>query len=285
VEEDYQDLGTPYPPAQQSFFSYRWLYKNYPKEVLKVTTPAVLGYQYLRVEFTYDSPAEFVYPGDTVLSYYPGPPFNEPVPNPNGITSIDSGSTVYGVLNGPHYPRWDTDTPYDFSANPGYWGQMIPPPGFSGVLAGIPPNQFGGPWSWDISVANLMSEVKNLETDELEYYPFAQATTSFKATAKLKVTFETQICCWNEGTVIRGKIGFKSVNVTTTAVPSPTWTGAFNWAGLGYEIGDTYTDAGTANWEVTIEDGFIPPEVDIPKVEGSVTFVNDFWITEVVPPS
>jgi hypothetical protein len=283
VEGDFHDLGTPHDGSQQSFYSYRWFYKNYPNEILKVVPSAVQGYQNLQVVFDFESPAEFIYPDNRVVEYFPD---DDPAPDPNGTTGIDTGNLAFSGVIGPEYPRWVTDTPYDFSANLASWGSMIPQPGISGVWLEIPEfGVSGGPWSWDLSVANLSSEVLNLDTDELEYYPFAQATTSFKATANFKVTFNAQICCWNEGTVIRGKVGFKSVNVTVTAVPSALYTGNFNWAGLGYEVGSTYTDAGTADWEVTIDEDFVPPNVDIPKVAGAITFVNDFWITEVIPPA
>ena len=141
-------------------------------------------------------------------------------------------------------------------------------------------NSFVG--SWDIQATNLDSRVLNQQTNAYEYYPFTQATTEFKVTSKYIIPNLFSICCWNKGTVVRGKVSIYSVNVITAAIASIP---AGYYMGITAEIGTTFSPVSDVSWEVTIDDGYTPVEITIPKVAGKVTFVNDFWVTEVVPPA
>jgi hypothetical protein len=130
-------------------------------------------------------------------------------------------------------------------------------------------------------VDNLLSKVLNIETNEYEYYPFTQATTELKVTGKFVLNGLWDLCCWNDGTIVRGKVSIYSVDVTTGTLPES----GDGFIGMTAEIGDTFSPHDEIDWEVTIEPGYTPSEIEIPKVSGKVTFVNDFWVTDVVPPT
>ena len=282
---DYQTTGTS-PPKQTDFYAYQWWYKEYPDEVIVKTHAAAGGEMVIGIRYTSTLDYESVYPDNIVSSYDPGPPYYDPVPNPNGTTGTTTSSTT-AVISDFNSPRWHTATEIDLSAYATSFPSFVPE---SGVITQVVINTFSNPflfggWSIDVSATNLDSEVLNLMTTSYEYYPFAQADTTYKQTAKFKVKLMTEeICCWSEGAVIRGKVAFKSVDATTTALPQTTG-GSYGFGGIEIEVGSTYADAGEADWELTIEEGGESVEIEIPKVSQSFTFINDFWVTEVIKPA
>ena len=271
-------------PRQPDFYSYQWWYKDYPDEVIVKTHQAgggevVIGISRGTIQ------TENVYPDNIVIDYDPNPPYSDPVPNPNGTVGTYNGTpTETGLVFSK--PRWHAETAYDFSATyiPTPYS-LVPEPGLTGYI-GYTEN-INGLFSIDVTATNLDSEVFNRSTSAFEYYPFTQATQTFKKTTKFKVNIvDTAICCWNDGTIIRGKVAYKSVTATATTRSAPgTTPPGYGWGGMDVVVGSTYTAAGEATWEVTIEDGFVPTEIEIPKVSGSFTFINDFWVTEVVKPT
>jgi hypothetical protein len=287
VISDFQTTGGA-KPRQEDFYSYQWWFKDYPDEVIvKINKGAsVGGGGGVIVAFTYVTALayESVYPNNIVTSYTPGAPLFEPVPNPNG----DTGTTTstYTIAGDFRFPRWHSETAYDFSASPASWPGIVPPTSSTAQVIGgtVDLSLFGG-WSVDVSATNYQSEVFNTTTSAYEYYPFDQATSTYKQTCKFTVNIlNTDVCCWNKGTIIRGKATFKSVLAPTTPLDSSGGTTGFGYGGIEIAYGATYAAAGDAVWEVTIEDGFEPTEIEIPKVSGSITFINDFYVTEVVPP-
>ena len=140
--------------------------------------------------------------------------------------------------------------------------------------------------SWETSVTNLISKVLNVDSSTYEYYPLTQATTELKVVSKFKISPhpDNKYICWNEGTVIKGKVGFRSFDVTANPVAS-NLTPGYGYGGIEVTFGTTSSDAGTADWEVIWEDGYTAAEVTIPCTYGKVTFINDFWVTEVIKPA
>ena len=119
--------------------------------------------------------------------------------------------------------------------------------------------------------------MENLCTSTIENYPMAQPTLELKANAKIKIMQQVaKYCCWNTGTVLKGKVGLKSVDGTATEYGLSE--------GLSIALAGAYVDAGTVDWEITIDEDFDSPAIVIPRTAGKITFVNDFWITEVTPP-
>jgi len=105
----------------------------------------------------------------------------------------------------------------------------------------------------------------------------AQPTLELKANAKIKIMQDvSKYCCWNTGTVLKGKVGLKSIDGTATEYGLSE--------GLSIALAGSYADAGTVDWTITIDEDFVAPEITIPRTAGKITFVNDFWITEVTPP-
>lgn len=119
-----------------------------------------------------------------------------------------------------------------------------------------------------------------------EYYPFLQTTTDLKVTTKFKIKPHPDniYSCWSKGTVIKGKVGFKSLPITANAVPDSSTPG-YGYGGIEITFGTTSADAGEEDWEVTWEDGYTAAEITIPRSLGQVTFINDFWVTEVIKPT
>jgi hypothetical protein len=301
---------SPPPPAsQQNFYSYVSLFPNYPEEVVvKVATP--LDGQANLVILSIDNSnlieASLLYPVNPQNEYNPGPPLYpggpsyEPVPNPNGQPNTVYDSDFFIDPPDPVLvPRWHTATAFDYSSSAGspdpytfFVGQgVVPEKGkvyqiyatenYTNPANGIAfENRFVG--SWDIQATNLNSAVLNQQTGVIEFYPFSQATTEFKATSNYIIPNLFEICCWNKGTVVKGKVAIYSVNVITAAIPSvpPGY-----YMGITAEIGTTFAPVSEVAWEVTIDDGYTPVEITIPQVAGKCTFVNDFWVTEVTPPT
>lgn len=282
IIEDFQ-VGTS-KPGQTGFYSFQHLFKNYPRENLSIIRlPACGTLGWLMIEWV-TSDWDYTYPSDILYEYDPDPPLSMPVPNPNGDIGNSTGDS--GGLGLPHmYPRWHTDDAYDFEAI--LFSGFTPPAGitFSYVEGFFGPPQLGY-CSYETSVTNLDSEVMNVATGSNEYYPFLQTTTELKVTTKFKIKPhpDNVYICWNEGTVIKGKVGFKSFDVTSDAVPSSSTPG-YGYGGIEVTFGTTSSDAGTADWEVTWEDGYTAAEITIPRTAGKVTFINDFWVTEVIKPA
>ena len=284
---DFQTTGTG-SPKQTDFYSNQWWYKDWPDEVIVKTHASGTGEVVVGISYVSPLAYESVYPDNIVLDYDPTSPYFDPVPNPNGTVGTYNGTyaATFPTFN---FPRWHSETAYDLSAYYATWPGIVPAPGgVGGTDVGVGAfsnlNLFSG-WSIDVSAANFQSEVFNRSTSAFEYYPFTQATTTYKQTCKFTVNIvSTDICCWNDGTIIRGKVAFKSLNAITTALDNAGSPG-YGFGGINIVTGSTFASAGEADWEVTIEDGFVPTEIEIPKVAGSFTFINDFWVTEVVKPT
>lgn len=286
VVSDLQETDTS-KPKQLNFYAYQHWLKDYPQENIAVVMAPGCGLLWLEVEMT-SCDYECTFPTDIVYEYDPDPPLSQPAPDPNGDIGIESDSVAtIGTLD-QCFPRWHTDDPYDFEAIP--FPGIIPPSGFSYIYHGNaipldPPAQLGY-CSYEASVTNLDSEVINLATSSNEYYPFLQTTSDVKVTTKFKVKphYDNVYSCWSKGTVIKGKVGFRSFNITTDTVPDPATPG-YGYAGMEITFGTTSADAGTADWEVTWEDNYTAAEITIPRTAGKVTFINDFWVTEVIKPA
>lgn len=303
VVSDFHMLTPPtQPPAsQQDFYSYQLWFANYPNEMV-VKVPAYdFDDNTIQLGPGATMEAHLVKPTNAKTEYNPGPPLYpggpsyEPVPNPNGTTQnfyIDTGDplNLYKVR-----PRWHTDTAFDYSSSTGspspysFFSQNGIVPEKNKVYQ-LTPGQLSSPFtapsgdfvgSFDIQVTNLLSEVLNQQTGLLEYYPYSQATTEFKQTGKFVIPDLFEICCWNKGTVVKGKVAIYSVNVITGTLPA---SGYGLVTGMTAEIGTTFAAVSEVAWEVTIDDSYTPVEITIPQVSGKCTFVNDFWVTEVVAP-
>ena len=303
IVEDYH-TPNPHPPAsQQNFYSYQVWFPNYPNELIVKVPPyewvpygghgnlVMIGQGGATAE------AHLVYPANAKTEYNPGPPLYpggpsyEAIPSPNGTTENAYGSYGEPLTITSVFPRWHTATPFDYSSSTGspspysFFSQQgfVPEKGkvytLAVVLLGAPSADFVG--SFDIQVTNLLSPVLNQQTNNMEYYPYQQATTEFKQTGKFVIPNLFDICCWNKGTVVKGKVAIYSVNVITGTLPAS----GYGWSGMTAEIGTTFAPVSEVAWEVTIDDGYTPVEITIPQVSGKCTFVNDFWVTEVTPPA
>lgn len=274
------------PPDQPAFYAYNRYFQGYPDEVIVKSHANHAESVSLRIETvsSYDWQTEF--PDDIVYSYRPQSPFFEPVPNPNGEEGSLTGPSSYGVNPLELYPRWYSETAIDMKEYPITYALYVPDVGSTIVFGGGSFNldDVSVGYTLRASVNNLDSEVYNYETNDYEYYPFKQATTKVEWQRKFKVVrVSEQVCCWNEGTIIRGKVKFKSVNLITTPRPSPG--SDYGWDGMEIEIGSTFSDAGEADWEVTIEEDYSGAEIAIPYVDQSITFINDYYVTEVIKPT
>lgn len=313
----YIDMGTPkpYQPSQHSFWSSQQWYQDYPADdVAKVHLglvnagidgdydPSVgaFGNKIYMQGYSENQEVDATFPDNIVYSYDPTPSPGpaDPVPDPNGGTGTNTtpSTSPSGIPGAFYLPRWSSDTPYqvtDTSVGEGsVWPKkntdyFITPSGFTSYTGG--PSQFG-PWSVDLSVANLQSEVLNLQTSSYEHYDFTQGTFDYKQTAKVKMYIDANICCWNDGTVITGTVTFQSIDVETEAVGrtasvSPDFTASYGFAGMLAKTGSTITDSGTQSFSVTIEAGYAPIEITIPTQTGTITFINDFSVDSVTPPA
>ena len=280
---DFQSTGTS-RPRQLDFDAYQWHLKNYPDQDTAIVP---LGFSSSGRVILKQIGADCVYeyPSDIVYEYDPDPPLSQPVPDPNGENGTVSLDVGVIVVYDDVYPRWATDTAYSFAIdNVGVIPQLGLTTTFDESMFNLNA-VYGGHVSWEVSADNYDSWVKNVSNNETEYYPFKQTKNNLKITSKFKVIFEGDICCWNKGATISGKVGFNSVSVTTETIPYPPEDepGAMlGYAGISLKLGDSYDDAGEVDWEVTIDEDFVPPEIEIPNTPGKVTFINDFWITSVV---
>ena len=284
-------------PRQQSFYASQNWYPEYPPEcIIKVSEYFMYAQNVVRINSLGTASVESTYPNNIVSTYNPGPPLYpggpsyQPAPDPNGDTGNYTGSTAIGSLARTPFPRWYDATPYDM-ANPSsydYWQSgFFPLKNHEYTL-----NPFGGNLtvvcSADLTVNNLDSKVYNEESEDYEYYPFAQGTFNYKQTAKVNVIRETsisnEICCWNDGTVIEGGISYSSIDVTTAPLGS-IFDSGHGFYGMTATTGETITEEGSISFSVTISSTFSPPEIEIPTVAGKITFITDFWITSVTAPT
>lgn len=278
----------PLPPKQQIFFSYQWYFKDYPSELIVITPDYPLfGPVHTRLETANYYDFENTYPNNLVTQYSPLEECGvDPDPNPNGdigrfqIDEHDITWNGYFAI----FPRWHTDTPYDFSSETFFY---TPQPGdYYEAYAGIPYEMTGEPkamtsaWTYNLSMPSPESPVVNLCTSETDSFPTAQPTIEVRNQAKFRINPSGFFCCWNEGTILRGKVAFKSVNVMDYA---PLGLGTSSW-GISFTIGGDFAAAGEADWEITLTADFEMEGVEIPLVAEQITFINDFWVTEVIPP-
>jgi hypothetical protein len=273
-------------PRQPDFVAYQWYYPEYGPDFIAVVTPAE-GVEpgYLGIKYLNGNPAfTQSYPTNWTSQYNPGPPLYEPAPNPNGSTQTDDIDgdgleTDYLV-----YPRLESETPYDLSLNGGPF--CFPPGAIFGIPVPLDPNIKYQPFSIDFEAQNFQSRVYNEESGEYEFYPFAQATTTYRQTQSFKVTLLIGECCWNEGTVIKGTVFFAKAQIDMQ--PNKTVQGdEWDWQGASGEMPEgPYDQAGSAEWEITIGDTLESEEIEIPLNEGNfVTFINDICVTSVTPPA
>ena len=278
VVEDFHDNGFPLPPQQQSFSSYQLLYPNYPDEILVKAWNNALSPAFLYIAFASQFDGIAKWNTDVVTIYNPPPCGADPVPNPNGFAMEFTPTPTLPFVGsvGQRYPRWTTDTAYDFSAVPGGGPTSFPPLG--GTLIGDSGFFGSAYWSFEFSIPSPEIDVENACTSAIENYPMAQPTLECTATTKIKIIQQVEsYCCWNTGTVLKGKVGLKSVDGIATGLPISE--------GLSIALAGSYADAGTVDWEITIDEDFVAPDISIPRTAGKITFVNDFWITEVIPPA
>lgn len=282
----FSDLNVSDGPSE--IYSYSHWFVNYPEEVIVKSHINSQRYVQTRIEFVPSVTVNVQYPVDIVTIYFPDPPDNDPVPDPNGEngTLADTGTWPSSPLG--LSPRWHTETAINLQDSP--LGSLVVPD--TGVVYQYGPSMTTGSlqttyYSLSVSVENYESLVGNGNTGESEFYPFKQATTTLSYERKIKVALvNTDICCWNDGTVIRGKVKFKKVDAIATPRSTTIYEGTpYGFGGISVEVGSTFSDAGEADWEITVEDDFNPPEITIPKTLGYFTFINDHYVTEVIKPS
>lgn len=93
-----------------------------------------------------------------------------------------------------------------------------------------------------------------------------------------------KLCCWNTGTVIEAKIAYSSIDCTATPKGSP-FDLSYGFGGMDIETGETITAEGEQSVTITLSDPYTPAEVEIPAIDGKITFLTDFWIESVTPPA
>lgn len=283
---DFQTVGGT-TLGQEDFYSYQWWYKDYPDEILAIVHKAIgLDSAVVKIVFTPEPQYKAEYPENYVTEYDPA---TDPVPDPNG----ESGETTAAAINGSASdfpkPRWHTSTAYNLSSDPVTFLNMVPPLEYDygvtngGSMLGITTTNYPkDSYSMKVSAPALESEVINMDTGDPEYYPFAQATLTYEKEAKFKVVYDGEICCWNKGVTLKGKVAYSTIELNATAVDLGS---GYGYNGVQIETGNAYTPYIEENWEVVIEAGYTPAEITIPKVEGKAVFINDFWITEVIKPA
>jgi hypothetical protein len=277
--------------GQEDFASYQWWYKDYPDAILAVTSLGALSGGILPVvKIVFTPEPEYItkYPENYVTQYDPD---TDPVPDPNGEDGETTSSATNGAVSDFATPRWHTSTPYDLSVNPTEYLNMVPPLEFdygytdSGSVLGVTTTNYPkDSYSMKVSTPSNVSEVINENTGDPEYYPFSQATLTYEKESKFKVVYDGEICCWNKGVTLKGKVSYSTVDLISTALENPAGSG-YGYGGLQIETGDTYEAHSEATWEVVIEEDYEPAEISIPKVEGKAVFINDFYITEVIKPT
>jgi len=286
ILSDFQTVGGA-TLGQEDFYSYQWWYKDYPDEILAIVHKAISDDSpVVKIVFTPDPDYKTEYPENYVTSY---DPTTDPVPNPNGESGETTASTINGNVSDFVKPRWHTSTAYDLSSDPVTFLNMVPPMEFDygvtsgGSILGITTTNYPkDSYSMNVSTPALESEVTNIDTGDPEYYPFAQATLTYEKEAKFKVVYDGEICCWNKGVTLKGKVAYSTIELNATAVDLGS---GYGYNGMQIETGNAYSPYTEATWEVVVEADYEPAEITIPKVEGKAVFINDFYITEVIKPA
>jgi hypothetical protein len=296
------------PPAQPNFWASQMWYQTHPAEnVARVHLGLVDSFYYqpsigtvgnriYPIAYTDNVEVDSTFPANIVYDYTPAPGGSDPVPDPNGTvgtyTTPKTSPTPYQI-----YPRWAaTDTAYDIGNAQTGAGSFCPVfdteyyIGPTGFFSTAPYGRQVGAWSVDVTVENFQSEVYNNTTSTYEYYDFAQTTFDYKQTTTVKMYLDTNVCCWNNGTVINGTVSFQAITVECTALgrtltvnPDPSYS--YGFAGLIATTGSSASAAGTQSFTVTVSSSYVPVEIEIPTVSGAITFLNDFRIDSVTPPA
>jgi len=303
VFSSYVDMGTPapYPPRQQSFIASQVWYPDYPDEVVTKVHLGIGGGVANRIYmggYSGNQSIDSTYPANIVYQYDPTPPPfgpGETPPNPNGTVGTNISATTTPNTNLPGYfylPRWTDDTAYDITTSGTGEGTVWPkfdsdylinPNGFQNYFSGPPQ---AGPWSVDLTVTNLQSEVLNEQTGNYEYYDFTQTSFDFKQTTKVKMFLDANVCCWNKGTVISGTVTFQAIDVIAEPIGSDSnFSALYGFYGMMAKTGSTVTSAGDQSFTVTVESSYVPVEITIPTVSGKITFINDFSVDSVTAPT
>lgn len=293
---------------QQPFYGSVWMFPEYPDEIL---SPLVGGgyfpfigladpYVTLTAK-TQTKEWDWKYPKDYVDEYNPTPPPDgpgDPIPDPNGVVGTASGSGP-GVMSTGFFPHWHTEASYDWGTSLVGWppgAQDVPDPSVTYTIEmPVAPHALYFPWSVDFTVNNYDSRVLNDETSEYEFYPYTQATFEVKNTAEVVIDFNTNLggssphdmCCWLEGCTIKGKVAFANIDATLEAVSLgyDETHGDYGFGGMTFQPDGSPEATTEEEWEVVYSSSFTPVKIEIPRTAGKITFLNDFWITEVIPPS
>jgi len=279
---------------QPNFYASEDWYSEYPDECISKVSEGQIGPSQpsnsdnnLIMAYVGGASVLSTYPANIVFSYNPAAPYFNPVPNPNGTIGTLTDNTGGGG-GGNLHPRWYTDTPYDMANASSYdfWkdSNFLPEKNHAYTVvqstAGLP-----GGCSADLTVTNLTSQVLNQQTNLNEYYNFTQASFDYTQTGTIIIPNLWEICCWNDGTVINGTAAFSSIDVTTVALEDPSTPG-YGFGGMTATTGTTITSlATTVNFTVTINSAYTDVIISVPSEPGKITFMTDFWITSVVPPT
>lgn len=277
----------PSPPRQQPFNAYQDWYPEYPNEcVVKVSQGVSASANYVRFSGSVSIGIETKFPDDIVTSYNPGPPDYTPAPDPNGTVGEYTGTTGVSVSWTP-FPRWYEADPYDMAQESSYdfWKAAgYFPEKNHDYFFGASGGSLSKACSCDFTVTNKQSIVYNEQTSEDEFYPFTQETFHYKQTATFTIPKEWVVCCWNKGTVIEGGVSFSSIDCEAEALGN-LFTPDYGFGGMKVTTGDTISPESDYNFSLTISDPFTPIEIEIPALDGKMTFITDFWIDTVTPPA
>lgn len=279
---------------QQNFYAYQDWFTSYPNEVVtKVSIENGNARNFVQARYG-ENKQELSYPDTSTIPafYNPGPPAFDPVPNPlvGALKKMDLTTAQSGFIS--PLPRFHTDTAYDPNAAPFYtlWSDAslmdyLPEKGLAIQSIGNP-GLPGCYYSAELTVVNNLGSILNIQTGNMEYYPFQQSTTVWKADGKVIIKMTDfpapEFCCWNDGTVIKGKMKLYSADIS--GVPSAGY-GPYGWHGIDVTLGSTFSAHSTEDWTVTVTSGNPGTTINIPRVANKMIFAGDFWVTEVIPPS
>lgn len=170
------------------------------------------------------------------------------------------------------HPRWTGEATWDLNAFPAT--EAITAQGLVQVMAfsyGYPgiadPARFGV--SFDTGVlANDPSDGGDSTFDqEAEYKVFAQSNS---------------VCCWNEGVELELNLDVWKIDFTATAVAGSPGVFTFTLGSASFHSTLTQTVTVDPSWESA--SNVLIHTFTIPKVTGSFTFVNDFYVSSVTAP-